>query len=137
MPRASPARVGRLRIFLESKSPRDGRPQHRSLRARPESGARVEHRQGRGRSWTDEGERSSSVVFTPEVTDRWWSRLVQEAQGAGRAGAWDVERATRNAAVSAQRKATHRGRMGAGLHRLQFNPLSLAPPKSIDPTRVA
>jgi transposase len=120
-----------------AKSAGDGRPRHRSLRARPESGPRVEHRQGRARSGTDEGERSSSVAFAPEVAYSPWPRLVQEAQGAGRAGAWDVERAARHAAVSTPRKGAHRGRMGASVNRLQFGPLPHAPSKSIGPTRVA
>ena len=67
---ATAASVGRLRIFLESKSAGNGRARDRSLSARPEHGPRVEHRRNRARSGANESERSASATFAAEVAKR-------------------------------------------------------------------
>ena len=87
----------------------------------PNSGARIEHRKKGARSGTDDGERSASAAFAPEVAQRPRSCLVQKTQGNGRAGVRNFERTAWDATVPPPRAAGHRRRMGAGRDRLQLD----------------
>src|ERR1700722_1911015 len=97
---ATAAGVGRLRIFLESKSAENGRARDRSLPARSEHGPRVKHGRNRARSGTNGSEQSASATFAAKVANCPGAPVVPETQRAGRACDWDFKRAARNATVS-------------------------------------